>query len=266
VKNYIILLGNFYRRTRYYHATAYSAHTLVLYIGNIKKENLMKRLRILSIIVVTVVLLVGVVYIAFARGNKNSGVLPPNSSVQGLTYGEWSAIWWQYVFSLPVDQNPLDGAIGANCSFERNGNVAVVVGDPLSPEPIECEVPTGTMLYLDILSAECSSLEEPPFYGGNEEELRACAEGFVLHDLEATIDGVAIQSIERYIHTSPLFEFTVPDDNILGVEAGTGQSISNGAHLMLAPLTPGEHTIHLHGSYPDLDFTVDTNYHITVTR
>lgn len=227
----------------------------------------MKKLHILSVVVAAVVLLVGSVYIVSARGYMNPGILPPNSSVQGTTYGEWSVIWWQYVFSLPEDQNPLVGATGTSCAYERVGNVAVVVVDPLSPEPIECEVPAGTILFLDILSAECSTLEEAPFYGGNEEELRTCAEGFVLDDLEATIDDQAIRNIEQYIHTSPLFEFTVPENNILGVEAGmTGQSVSNGAHLMLAPLTPGEHTIHFHASYPSMEFTVDTNYHIMVTR
>lgn len=241
-------------------------HAPPLNLAYTEKENAMKRLKILSIVAVVVVLLLGTVYIASARGNKNPGVLPPNSRVQGMTYGEWSAIWWEYVFSLPMDQNPLVGATGTACAYERNGNVAVVVVDPLSPEPIECEVPTGTILFLDILSAECSTLEEAPFYGGNEEELRACAEGFILHDLEASIDGVPVQNIENYIHTSPLFDFTLPENNILGVDAGsTGQSISNGAHLMLAPLTPGEHTIQFHASYPNLDFTVDTNYHITVT-
>ena len=225
----------------------------------------MNRIKILSIIALVAVLLLGTVYIASARGNRNPGVLPPNSREQGMTYGEWSVEWWQYVFSLPMDQNPLVGATGAECAFELDSNVAVVVVDPLSPEPIECEVPAGTTLFLDILSAECSTLEAPPFYGGNEEELRACAQAFILHDLEATIDGVAIQNIEAYIHTSPLFEFTLPADNILEVEAGlTAQSVSYGAHLMLAPLTPGEHTIQFHASHPD-DFTVDTSYHITVT-
>lgn len=227
----------------------------------------MKRFRILSLIALTLVLLLATVFIASARGNKNPGVLPPNSRVQGHTYGEWSAIWWQYVFSLPADQNPLNGATGTECSFKRVGNVAVVVVDPLSPEPIECEVPPGTMLFLDILSAECSTLEEAPFYGGNEEELRTCAEGFILSELEASIDGVAVRNLDQYIHTSPLFEFTLPEDNILGVDAGSiGQSISNGAHLMLAPLKPGEHVIHFHASYPVDEFTVDTYYHITVAR
>jgi hypothetical protein len=121
------------------------------------------------------------------------------------------------------------------------------------------------ILFLDILSAECSTLEPPPFYGGNEEELRACAEGFILHDLEASIDGATLRDLDQYIHTSPLFEFTLPEDNILGSDELVGQSVSNGAHLMLAPLTPGEHMIHLHASYPDMDFTVDMNIELIVT-
>lgn len=35
------------------------------------------------------------------------------------------------------------------------------------------------------------------------------------------------------------------------------QSVSYGAHLMLAFLNPGKHTAHLHASIPKLEFTVD---------
>ena len=227
----------------------------------------MKRLRIQIVVVVTVILLLITVSIASSRGNPNPGILPPNSRVQGLTYGEWSARWWQYVLSIPTPENPLTGGTGANCVFQRIGNVGLVAVDPLVGQPIKCEVPAGMMLYLDILSAECSTLEPPPFYGGNEEELRACALGFNITDLQATIDGVDVQNLDQYVHLSPLFEFTVPEDNILGAPAGSiGESVSNGAHLMLAPLSPGEHTIYLHASVPELEFTVDMNFELTVTR
>jgi hypothetical protein len=227
----------------------------------------MKRIRIRTIMVVTIVLLLITVSIAVARGNQNPGVLPPNNRVQGLTDGEWSAIWWQHILSIPASQNPLAGATGANCVYERVGNVGVVMADPQAGQVLSCEVPVGMMLYLDIVSAECSTLEPPPFHGGNEEELRACALSFTLTDLQASIDGVAVENLGQYIHTSPLFEFTVPEDNILGVPAGSfGKSVSNGAHLMLAPLSPGMHTIHLHGYVPEVDFTADLSFEITATR
>lgn len=226
----------------------------------------MKQSRILSIIVVTVVLLLITFLIAFAGGNKNPSVLPPNSRVQGLTYEEWSAEWWQYVLSIPENENPLTGGTGTNCVYQRIGNVGLVAADPLSESTITCEVPTGMILFLDILSAECSTVEEEPFYGANEEELRACAEGFTITDLQVSIDGSNVKNLDQYIHTSPLFEFTLPEDNILYTEELSGQSVSNGAHLILAPLSPGEHTIHLHASIPELEFIVDMNFELTVTQ
>lgn len=226
----------------------------------------MKRLRIRIVVVVTIVLLLVTVSIVSVRGSANPRILPPNSRVQGLTYGEWSVKWWQYVLSIPTPQNPLTGGTGNNCVFQSIGNVGLVAVDPTIEEPIMCEVPAGMMLYLDILSVECSTVEEDPFYGGNEEEMRACALGFTITDLQASIDGVAVENLSQYIHTSPLFEFTLPEDNILASDVLIGESVSNGAHLMLAPLSPGEHTIYLHASIPELEFTVDMNFDLTVVQ
>lgn len=226
----------------------------------------MKQYRIQIAVVVAVILLLTAFSIASSRGNKNPGILPPNSQVQGLSYGEWSARWWQYVLSIPSPENPLVGATGNNCVFQRKGNVGLVAVDPTLVEPIQCEVPSGMLLYLDILSVECSTVEEPPFYGGNEEELRACATGFTITDLQASIDGVEVENLDQYIHTSPLFEFTLPEDNILYTDVLTGESVSKSAHLILAPLRPGDHTIHLHASIPELEFTVDMNFDLTVAR
>lgn len=226
----------------------------------------MKRLYPRIAVGAAVVLLLVAIYVASAGGNPNPRVLPPDSRVQGLTYGEWSAKWWQYVLSIPTADNPLTGGTGNQCVYQRIGNVGLVAVDPLVGETIECQVPAGMILYLDILSAECSTVEEPPFYGGNEEELRACAMSFSFTDLQASIDGLAVQNLDRYIHLSPLFAFTLPEDNILGTDEMGGDSISNGAHLMLAPLSPGKHTVDLHASIPELEFTVEMNMDINVTK
>jgi hypothetical protein len=223
----------------------------------------MKRSRIRTALLVTMALLLITTAIASAHGGANPGVLPPTSRVHGLTYGEWSARWWQYVFSVPTPEN-IYGGVGAMC--QGVGNVALVAVNSTMDIPKKCEVPAGTILYLELLGSECSTIEPPPFYGGNEEELRACAQAFVPEDMEASIDGVEIKNLSQYISTSPLYEFVVPDDNIFGVPGGTtAQSVSYGAYLMLAPLTPGKHTIHTHGAYGD-DFTADRNFELTVTR
>src|SRR5262245_11884284 len=40
-------------------------------------------------------------------GANNPGVLPPQSNPYGASYGEWSAKWWQWAFSMPHTDHPL---------------------------------------------------------------------------------------------------------------------------------------------------------------
>jgi hypothetical protein len=143
----------------------------------------------------------------------------------------------------------------------------MIIGDTSIGVPLECQVPAGTMLFFVIVASECSTLEPPPFYGGNEEELTACAQSFVTENLQASIDGVEVQNLDQYLFTSPLYEFTLPEDNVFGLPVGTtGESVSYGAWLLLAPLNPGPHTIYLYGSYPSLGFVSVQTYELTVTR
>jgi hypothetical protein len=69
--------------------------------------------------------------------------------------------------------------------------------------------------------------------------------------------------VDEFLVTSPLYELTLPEDNVLGLPAGTGQPVARGVWLMLAPLSVGQHTIYVHGTVPDFDYEVA--YGITVT-
>ena len=227
----------------------------------------MKRSRMWTVLAVAMALLLITTTVAGAGGNANSGVLPPNSDVQGLTYGDWLARWWQYALTLPASQNPLAGTTGANCAFQRSGNVVLVLANSSLEVPIQCEVPVGTMLFL--VGPERRVLYPRAVAVLRQERGRVarCAMTFVPEDLEASIDGVEIKNLSDYVVISPLYTFTVPEDNILGAVAGaTGESVAYGAHLLLAPLTPGTHTIHVQGTYPEFGYTADKTFDLVVTR
>ncbi len=200
--------------------------------------------------------------------NPNSRVLPPNASAFGQTYGELSAAWWQWAFSIPAPVNPLFAEGAVDCSFAQSGHVWFLVGvfNESGTAVRSCTIPTGTALFFPIINVECSTLEPPPFFGSDEQELRACAHTFSFANLQATIDGRPLGELATYEIDSPLFTFTLPDDNLLGVPGGaTGLSVANGVYLLLAPLPPGEHVLHFGGTYPDFDgFTLDITYHLTV--
>jgi hypothetical protein len=131
-----------------------------------------------------------------------------------------------------------------------------------------CTVPAGKAIFFPILNTECSTVEPDPFHGDTERELRECAKGWVDGATGiCSIDGVPVQNLERYRVQSPLFTFgPLPENNVLfiTVPPGTkGRSVSDGYWLMLAPFSPGEHSIDFVGIFPNL-FTFHITYNLTV--
>jgi hypothetical protein len=208
-------------------------------------------------------------------------VLPPNAHPHSRTYAEWAAAWWQYVLSIPVSQNPLLDETGVNCTVGQSGHVFFLVGIlNVSGTAVRtgCVVPTGVMLFFPIVNTICTN-EPPPLTP--TEQLRPCAAGPIetATDLAVEIDGVPVEDPERFRAQSPLFGFTLPADNLLGGAAGTCHpdpdvgacvpylAVADGFYLMLPPLPPGEHTVHVHGVLPAFNgFTVDVTYDpLTVT-
>jgi hypothetical protein len=221
-----------------------------------------------------IVLFVGMVTPTFAK-NDNPQVLPPNSHAFGKTYGEWSAAWWQWAYSIPVEDNPLFDETGKNCAVGQSGHVWFLGGVYNESGEAErtCIIPTGTALFFPILNAECDNFWPPITPPKDVEGLRElCKEQIdAVTNLSASIDGVALKNLQNYRVTSPVFSVRLPDNNIPQlfttdpVPAGEYSSlVGDGYYLMLAPLSAGKHTIHFHGEVPDFNFALDITYHITV--
>jgi hypothetical protein len=107
----------------------------------------------------------------------------------------------------------------------------------------------------------CSTVEGPPFFGGNEAELRACARaadsGFTR--IEITLDGHPVPVTE--VETG-LLHIDLPEDDIIGTTESETSSVAHGWVALLHPLTPGTHEIGLRvvgtdafGNDVDLDNT-----------
>lgn len=214
----------------------------------------------------------------------NPRVAPIDSTPYDLTYGEWSALHWQWLYSLPVDGHPLFDT--ADCSAGQmdrvwflGGTFAVLEIEPgviLGEADRECTIPTGTALFFPLIDVECSTIEGN---GGTEEELRDCANFYADFIDPSTvfleIDGQA-RDVELHRAESPLFTYgPLPDNNVLefsGVDAPEGtttQAVSDGYWAMVGPLPVGTHTIAFGGiaDYSSIGgplFIQDISYTITV--
>jgi hypothetical protein len=158
---------------------------------------------------------------------------------------------WETVLETPVPENPL--AAGEAWCVDLDGVVAPFALDPAAVPT--CTVDVGTEVFVAALSVECSTVEDPPFYGGNEAELRQCVRELdVLQGaLGVTVDGVPVPLTPV---ESPLLRLDLPEDDLLGAPVQQALSVASGSVALLQPLSPGTHEIVTTGTGTVLgDFT-----------
>jgi hypothetical protein len=196
-------------------------------------------------------------------------VLPPQSHPHGMSYAEWSAAYWQWLFALPLEghpgnDNPFDVTDG------QYGRVWFLTG-PFGEIERDITIPAGTSLFISLINVDASTLEEPPFYAATAEEQLAIANEFAsfFTDLSFTVDGKSVENIGDFLVTSPQFSFTAPSPWLFGATGGTGTATGVGYFVMLAPLSVGTHTIEYTAAYkfsedPADYYLIDVTYNVTV--
>lgn len=206
----------------------------------------------------------------------------------GKSYGEWSAEWWKWHFKLPAAGHPSTSTDGTNCSVGQSGKVWFLAGTSTNEVPDNefftviresCTVPKNTALFFPVINVECSNVDpDPAFRRDKPKQMRSCAEGFidgpnaVARDLTVEVDGKTVKNVGHYRFQSPVFQYTLPKDNIQGVDCGQADcnnaiSVSDGYWLMVPPLAKGMHKIHFTGSFREpqsnnLIFGLDVTYEL----
>lgn len=217
--------------------------------------------------------------------NPGPKVIPPDSVAYGRTYGEWSAAWNQWAFSIPVAQHPLFD--NGDCSVGQSGPVWFLGGKFCANTATNCgytnvvrscHIPYGKAIFFPIADSEDSTLEE-----GNPAKPIADMRQFTASqidgaaDMSAEIDGAAIPHLqERFRVQSSAFGFTIPSDNLFSAiypsppgpfAAGAYYpAVDDGIYLMLSPLPPGPHLLHFHASFPVYSFSLDITYQLFVGK
>jgi hypothetical protein len=220
-----------------------------------------------------------VVAVVPAAAAANPGVVPSTGAYAGSTHGQWSEAWWRWAMSIAAAQSPLADTTGAQCGVSQSGPVWFLAGTPGGQATRRCTIPAGKAILFPIINAEWSVAEANASGGGcfvpgvisgtSEQALRACAAAQIDHvtAVEASVDGTSLRDLQQYRVVSGLFSFNAVDGNVFGVPTGTTSSVSDGYWVLLAPLSPGLHTIHFSGvaSFPELQFTFQEGADYTLT-
>jgi len=201
-----------------------------------------------------------------------SGVYASEAEVAGQDYSQWEAAWWQWGMSLPLAGNPFNDDPAFDVTAGQTGSVWFLAS-PLDTNARACHIPDGKTLFVGLLNAEDSELEDP---GSTEAEQRASAQFQADHigNITFSVDGTALANIGDYRLQSPQFSFTAPTPWIFGATGGTNTSVGDGYFVMVPPLPPGAHTLRSTGTFHfavaegdpfNFDAATDTTYHLTVT-
>ena len=257
----------------------------------------------LRVLVTSLVLLINAMpAIADQDHADNPSIVPPHDNYRGLSYSEWSAEWFRWVFSLPIPHHPLFDT--ADCSTGQADDVWFIGGTLGGNRAVirDCTVPHGTALFLPFANAwwdnEGCDGDVIKKLGLSEAKLRSLAQAdFIKAILDKKsriiIDGQEVEGMPTncnstntascespYRVKSPVFDYTSPAiNNILEPVNGTcyidpnhnGQpytvtgAVAEGVHIMIKPLPVGKHTIQF-GSLDSVTGLPRSRYNITVTE
>jgi len=172
--------------------------------------------------------------------------------------------------SIPSEEHPILDPTGEKCSVGQDDpNVWFLANTPGGSVTRSCTIPDSRALLIPVLPGECDDLSG----GGNTEaEIRSCAwsgiEGAVFN---LSVDGTSFSNLESYRTESPLFNLTIPENNVFGGgPVGEANASAVGYYVILEPLPVGIHQIRFTSSLienPSLGtyvFAEDVTYNIDV--
>jgi hypothetical protein len=226
------------------------------------------------------------------------GVIPPEASVQGRTYAQWSAAQWKWEFAQPnvptspvVDPNPgsASNPEHVDCALGQSGTVWFLAGttvvQPSSPTYRTCNVPAGKFLFFPVIDSWIDNLNCPGQPSGilTASQLKQT----VLQQTSSIVPGSMSVKIDRrtvaglqdsstaYRAAADGFFYKLPGNNWLSrafcpgnpFPAGTMPpppgAFADGVYIMLAPLSVGVH--HLSFAAIENGASESVTYTITVT-
>lgn len=185
-------------------------------------------------------------------------------------YATLSAQWWQWILGIPGDTNPGfdDGSdmSGQACAVHQSGPVWFLAGTFVGgPVERRCTVPAGKALFFPLINQ--TWIFDPGEVRTADFVRTAIAPGINNVDtLRATLDSLNVKDLFGNRVLSPLFSYVLPENNIVGLPAGRyGPTASDGYWLLVAPLSPGLHTISFGGTI-GAGFAVDVTYKLNVAE
>jgi hypothetical protein len=201
--------------------------------------------------------------------NLNPGVFSKDSVPYGVPYREWLAKWWNWTESLNTQEHPRDNYTPDKCASGQKGSVWFLPDALSGKEERVCTIPAEKAILAPTITGECNK-GDPKMK--NDDDLRRCAiAGDEYGAIEVTLDGRRMQNLEQYRVQTGFFNINVTKDNIYTDPPGIYPAYADGTMVLLEPLSPGKHDLHIKASVinpieTQYNYSAEWTYHLNIVK
>jgi hypothetical protein len=195
---------------------------------------------------------------------KGVHILPPEQNFRGISYGNWSALWWNWLLSKDPDYYN-----GHEILFLRGnvnyGPVGGVKGAPRDLGRARCydktrdkgeKIWSGTPIFFPVINAAyCLGDVYEGIKLTEEEDLRYAARKDIMEggDMRVEVSSVIdtrhriVNNLKEYLIESPLFDLTVSSKSKLRykmenmLRPGKYKCVTVGYYILIKYLCPGKY-------------------------
>jgi len=200
------------------------------------------------------------------------------------------AEWQEWALSIPTAVNPqlggdsgnpsMDYATAGKCFVGQRGGVWFLAGTFLGGTAVRtCQIPSDKLLFFPVVNSVQINTPGICGQGGSisVSDLRSMAAGFIntSSNLSVDLDSKQVHNLERL--QSPVFGVALPESNVFDAPCKSAHlgnvpggifspAIDDGFYVLLGPLTPTQHILHIHAENSSQGFTLDVTYHLNVVQ
>ena len=192
----------------------------------------------------------------------------------GLTYGEWTNKWWEWINPIPKEKSPINDYTGEFWDINQpSSHVWFLAGNfareykttvKTFPHRKIKKMPAGRSILLPVLNCMATFLE----YGNlqtHDDLIR-----HVENDVNSVVKREFFINNKRYeavrIPSHPrIFKVQIPENNAFEIKnSGITDSAADGFWAFIKPLSKGNYTIHFEGSCENGRLSAGASYELDI--
>jgi hypothetical protein len=200
------------------------------------------------------------------ESTDNPIVFSVDSNPHGQSYAEWTAKWWIWALSIPLENNPIKDDMNRYYKLNQSGPVWFLAGTGQGTVHKRCTISRDKAILAPILNYGATLADEPTVR--SEEELVSLAKREMdeISNLNVTVDKRELTGLQRFRVRSPVFDIVLPQNSLFGGTPGPTRGVADGYWLFLKPMNIGIHTIESFGSCQAGRVMIGARYEVTISE